>query len=124
MTRPNLVETAVSNPPAAARRGTTFTVTDTVTNIGALASVASTTRYYLSRDQSKGAGDILLGGARFVPALAPGATSAGSPVSVSIPSSTPAARYYMLACADYAGTVIETDEANCRASSAQVGVTP
>jgi len=124
VTRPNLVETAVSNPPAEARRGTTFTVTDTVKNIGALVSTASTTRYYLSMDQSKGAGDILLGGARSIPALAPGATSAGSPVSVTIPSSTPAARYYLLACADYAGTVIETDEANCRASSAQVGVTP
>src|SRR5262245_48486462 len=124
VTRANLVETAASNPPATARRGTAFTVSDTVANVGALASTASTTRYYLSLDRLRGTGDVLLAGVRSVPALASGATSAGSLVSVSIPSSTPAASYYLLACADDAGVVPETDEANCLASSAQVGVTP
>ena len=37
VTRPDLAETAVSAPPVTKQRGTTFTVTDTAQNIGAVA---------------------------------------------------------------------------------------
>ena len=120
--RPDLVETAVSDPPAAAAPGGTFTVTDTVQNQGGLAASASTTRYYLSSDAQRGAGDILLTASRAVPGLAPGASSPGAPVTVTIPSATPASAYYVLACADDTKVVTETSEGNCRASAIAVTV--
>ena len=67
VTRPDLVENTVSAPPATKKRGTSFPVTDTVQNLGAVASGPSTTRYYLSLDAVKSAGDPLLTGSRTVP---------------------------------------------------------
>jgi hypothetical protein len=124
VTRPDLVETAVSAPPATAARGTAFTVTDTMHNAGAVAAGATTTRYYLSLDQAKSAGDKLLPGPRAVPALAAGASHSGT-VTVTIPASTLLKTYFLLACADNASKVAETDEKNnCTASSSTVTVTP
>src|SRR6185436_15882298 len=117
VTRPDLVEIAVSDPPTAAAAGGTFTVTDTVQNQGAVAALASTTRYYLSTDAQRDPGDILLTGSRVVPRLAPGASSPGAPVTVRIPSATPATAYHVLACADDTKVVTETSEGNCRASA-------
>ena len=57
---PDLVTTAVSNPPAAAAPGSAFSVTDTVKNEGNARAAASTSRYYLSLDATKGTGDIRL----------------------------------------------------------------
>jgi hypothetical protein len=123
LARPNLVETAVSSPPATIRAGLTFTIADTVQNQGVVDAKASTTRYYLSLDGTRGGGDVLLGGKRPVPALAAGAFSQGALLSVTVPASTPLATYSVLACADDTSVVVETDEANCRASSSQVTVT-
>ena len=67
VTRPDLVENTVSAPPATKARGTSFPVTDAVQNVGAVASGASATRYYLSLDAVKSAGDALLTGSRTVP---------------------------------------------------------
>jgi hypothetical protein len=69
VTRPDLVETGATTTPAAPVRapGTTFSVTDTARNSGAVAAGASTTRYYLSLDGVKNAGDTLLTGSRAVP---------------------------------------------------------
>jgi subtilase family serine protease len=120
--RPDLVETAVSDPPVAAAAGGTFTVTDTVQNQGDVAAAASTTRYYLSTDAQRGTGDILLSGSRAVPGLAPGASSPGAPVPLTIPSATPANAYYVLACADDTKVVTEASESNCRASATTVTV--
>jgi hypothetical protein len=103
-------------------RGGTFTVTDTVQNQGGLTAPASTTRYYLSADAQRGAGDILLTGSRAVAGLAPGASSPGAPVTVTIPSATPASAYYVLACADDTKVVTEASEGNCRASATAVTV--
>ena len=64
--RPDLVETAVTNPPAAARPGMHFAVTDTARNQGVLTAGASTTRYYLWADSQKSLDDKLLTGARSV----------------------------------------------------------
>jgi subtilase family serine protease len=46
-------------------------------------------------------------------------------VTVTIPTSTVAGTYYLLACADGASAVAESNETNnCRPSSTQVNVTP
>ncbi len=117
----DLLATAITTPPALAKVGTSFSVTDTVQNQGLTASGASVTRYWLSLDAVKSGGDTLLTGTRNVPALAPAATSTGT-VNVTIPTGTPAGvEYYLLACADHNGSVTENDEANnCRASATRV----
>ena len=126
VTRPDLVTASVTSPPPLAAPGTSFTVRDTVTNQGLRASVASTTRYYLSANPQRDPAptDLLLSGSRAVPALAPGASSPGPSISVGFPSSTPLGVYYLLACADDALTNTELDEANnCLASAATLQVT-
>ena len=124
--RPDLVvTTAVPSPPAPIQApGTTFSVSDTVRNSGTGTSGASTTRYYLSLDGVKNAGDILLTGTRTVPGLAAGATSAGL-VTVTIPSTTPLNTFSLLVCADDLNTVAESNEGNncIVASSGTVTVT-
>jgi hypothetical protein len=124
VTRPDLAQNTVSAPPETKVRGTTFAVTDTVQNVGAVGSAPSTTRYYLSLDAVKSAGDMLLNGSRGVPTLAAGASHSGT-VTVTIPAATPSNTYFLLACADAPNTVVETDETNnCKASSTTVAVTP
>ena len=86
-------------------------VSDTTTNDGAGASAASVTRFYLSSNSSFDAGDTLLDGARSVPALDPGVSSVG-PTTITIPASTPAGAYYVIAKADADGAVSETTETN------------
>ena len=103
-----------TTPPAPVRApGTTFPVTDTVKNLGPGASGASTTRYYLSLDAVKGAGDMLLAGNRAVPALADEASHSGT-VTVTIPAATPVNTYFLFACVDDLNAVAEGDESgNC-----------
>src|SRR5207249_3850968 len=86
-------------------------------------AAASTTRYYLSLNQQKDANDILLTGSRSVLALNVGATAKGT-VTATIPSTTPVGTYFVLACADDANAVTESNEANnCLASTTTVQVT-
>jgi len=114
---PNLVETAVSDPPTTVTPGGTFSVSDTVQNIGTVTAAASTTRYYLSTTTSKSASSILLTGSRSVPSLAPAATSSGN-ASVTVPSTLPSGTYFLLACSDNTKLVSETNESNnCKASA-------
>jgi hypothetical protein len=118
--KPDLVTTALSDPPQSAARGSHFTVTDTVENHGGPTTVASTTRYYLSLDGVKGSTDKLLSGTHVVPILGAGAASSGTAV-VTIPSTTPLGTYVLLACADDAGGTVEGDEINnCKASLGSV----
>jgi subtilase family serine protease len=120
---PDLIETFVSNPPQAARAGSIFSVTDTVRNRGGVAAGPSVTQYYLSKNTTKGSGDILLIGGRYVIGLAPGATSTAA-VNVMIPG-TAVGAYYLLACADDMKVVVESNETNnCIASSSTVQVNP
>jgi hypothetical protein len=124
VTRPDLLGDAVSNPPTTKARGTAFSVTDTTRNAGPVASGASTTRYYLSLDGLKNAGDTLLTGSRAVPGLAAGASSSGT-ITVTIPTGAPLNTYLLLACADDLNTVVETTESNnCKASATAVTITP
>jgi subtilase family serine protease len=121
----NLAETAVAaNPPAPfLAPSSTFTMNDTVQNFGEAASRSSTTRYYLSYDAVKNAGDRLLTGSRSVPALAPGALHSGT-ANVTIPAATPLDTYFLLACADDRSVVAESDESNnCVVAPGTVTVT-
>jgi subtilisin family serine protease len=119
---PDLSTTAVSNPPAAAAPGTSFSVTDAVQNLGTTGAAASISRYYLSLDALKDGSDLLLTAYRSIPSLAVGATSSGS-LTVTVPATTALGSYRVLACADIGLTVKESDEANnCLASSATVTV--
>ena len=122
-TKADLVQSAVSNPPATIKAGTKFTVTDTVLNRGGTDARKSTSRYFLSLDATYAAGDRPLTGLRAVPALPAGASSTGQ-VSVLVPSTTPAGTYFLIACADFQKSVAEDDEKNnCLAASASVVVT-
>jgi hypothetical protein len=120
----DLAAVAVSNPPASARVGGTFTVTDSTQNRGTTASAGSMTRYYLSIDRVKGTGDRLLTGVRSVPTLAPNAVSTGS-ATVTIATTTTAGTYFLLACADDTNVSIESNETNnCVASASAVAIAP
>ena len=121
-TKPDLLETSVSNPPGTALVGNRFSATDTVENQGDADAGASTTRYYLSLDTTKSSDDKLLMGNRSVLALAVGATSSGSQM-VRIPSGTAANNYYLLACSDDTRVVAESNETNnCISSSTTMQV--
>lgn len=121
---PDLVVTALSNPPAVAAPRGKFPVTDTVQNQGPTTARASQTRYYLSLDAVKDSGDTLLARRRAVPRLASGVSSTKTG-TVIIPVLTAQGTYFLLACADHLAVVTESDEANnCRASATQVTVGP
>ena len=120
--RDGLVETAASNPPATALKGSSFAVKDNVQNIGNAVAALSAARYYLSLDTLRNSGDILLTGGRSVPSLNPGLSSTGA-TSVTVPTTTLAGSYYLLACADDKGAVPESNETNnCKASLTKVQV--
>jgi uncharacterized delta-60 repeat protein/uncharacterized repeat protein (TIGR01451 family) len=118
----DLVETDVANPPALLLPGARFTITDTVRNRGGLAARSSVTRYYLSTDTLKSAGDTRLGVNRTVPSLRPQEESTGG-ISAAIPQSMVTGTYYVLACADDTQIVPEGNEANnCTSSGSTVSV--
>ena len=124
VTRADLVTSAASSPPATAKRGSKFQITDTAQNLAALAAPSTRTRYYLSLDGVKSAADRLLTGGRGVAALAPGASRSGT-AKLTVPTATTLGTYFVLACADDTRKVVETDESNnCTASAGTVTVTP
>jgi subtilase family serine protease len=96
--------------PSNVAAGATISVMDTVTNAGGSGAPASSTTFYLSTNSSLGAGDVLLG-SRVVPALAAGAANAGS-ADLTIPSTTGAGSYYLIAKADGNDAILETSETN------------
>ncbi len=119
---PDLIENWVDNPPASAAAGSSIEVSDQAGNPGNAAAGASTTRYYLSLDTIKDAGDPRLGGWRSVPALAVG-TVAGGTITATIPVATVPGAYYLIACADDLGVVAESNETNnCLASVTKITV--
>ncbi len=120
---PDLVESALSNPPATVNVGGSFSVTDTTLNRGNASAGSSRTRYLLSLDQRRNAGDVLLMGGRAVPALAPHTQSSGM-ANVTVPTTTASGTYFLLACADDLHQVTESNERNnCRASATTVQIT-
>jgi hypothetical protein len=116
-----LTVTALTDPPAVAVPGMPISVTDTVRNQSSFAAGSSRTQYYLSLDASKNTGDKLLGG-RNVPALSANGASTAT-VTMTIPNNTILGSYFLLACADDTGLVLESTETdNCRASTTKVQV--
>lgn len=107
----DLVVSTISTPVTKAAAGSSIVITETVTNQGGGDAAASVTRFYLSADGSLGAGDVLMDGSRDVPALPPGASSAGS-TSVIIPPGSAAGTFYIAAKADADNAVTETQETN------------
>ena len=106
---PDMTITGLS-APASAGAGTSIIVSDTTANPGLGEAAASVTRFYLSQDFSLDASDVLLQG-RSVPALAGGTSSSGT-TSVPVPPSTADGVYYLIAKADGAGVVAESNETN------------
>jgi subtilisin-like proprotein convertase family protein len=119
----DLTELAVSNPPPTATAGTGFNVSDTTRNGGSGNAGVSTTRYYLSLDANWDYTDARIG-MRILPGLATGESDSGS-APVTIPSFVAGGAYFLIACADDAHFVAETNESNnCTTSAAQVVITP
>jgi serine protease len=121
--QPDLVQSAVGDPPGSKKVDSRFRVSDTVQNVGSSLAGATVTRFYLSTDTVWSADDLLMGGSRNVGALAPGASSSGT-TRVTIPAGTAMGTYYVLVCADDTELETETDEANnCLASATTMNVT-
>jgi subtilase family serine protease len=108
--------------PATAGAGASIVVNDTTANQGGGGSPASSTRFYLSTNSTLDAGDVRLDEFRTVPALAAGASSAGS-TSVTIPPGTAAGAYFLFAKADDDNVVGETSETN-NTSAGRVTIGP
>jgi len=106
---PDLTVSALSAPPRGAAGGT-LTVTDTVRNGGSGPAAASTTAFYLSADLTLDSGDPRLSPARAVPALLANESSMGT-TTVTVPNVAPGT-WFLLANADDAGAVLETQENN------------
>lgn len=119
---PDLVVAALAPASGSVARGSTLVVKDTTANVGRRRAAGSVTRFYLSKDTARGAGDRLLG-SRKVSALAPGSRQKSS-TRLTVPVGTPATGYHVLACADANRRVKEAKEGNnCRATRGLVSVT-
>ncbi|HET7617873.1 MAG TPA: CARDB domain-containing protein [Vicinamibacterales bacterium] len=106
---PDLIVSAVS-APAAGGIGADVTITETTRNQGAGPAGPSATAFYLSTNTSFDASDVRLG-SRQVPSLAPGGDDTAS-TALTIPASTSAGTYYVIAVADDNTTVAESTETN------------
>ena len=103
--------------------GDQLLVGEATRNIGSGPASASITRYYLSKNQTKGSADTLLVGDQAVPILDAGASD-GKLDLLSIPDGMAPGAYYLIACANDPGTVTEiTTTNNCTATDSQVTVT-
>jgi len=107
----DLVVSTISTSATKAAAGSSIVVSETVTNQGGGDATASLTRFYLSANGSVDAGDVLMDGARAVPDLPAGASSAGS-TSVIVPPGSAAGTFYIIAKADADNTISETQETN------------
>ena len=105
----DLVVTTLTGPTTAGA-GASITVNDTTKNQGQGTSSASTTGFYLSTNTTIDATDVNLG-TRDVPSLAPGTTNS-APTVFTVPSNIGVGNYYLLAKADVAAAVAESNESN------------
>ncbi|HEX6490511.1 MAG TPA: CARDB domain-containing protein [Gaiellaceae bacterium] len=116
--RPDLVETAVSSSVPSTMENKPFRVHDRVVNRGLAAAKPSLTRYFIKRG-----GTRVPIGLRKVPRLAPGKSSAGTGEAI-VPSGIPAGAYPLLACANSAGTIKESNTRNnCLTAAHKLKVT-
>jgi hypothetical protein len=121
---PDLVVAALTTHTTQVARGSAFPIQVTTKNAGPAAAAASTTRFYLSADRLRGAGDRRLAQTKSVGPLGPGAQSAGT-VSLRPATTTPEGIYFVIACADDLKVVAEhTETNNCTASTHALLVVP
>jgi subtilisin family serine protease/uncharacterized membrane protein len=97
--------------PALAGAGSSISVTETTKNQGTAPVPASVTRFYLSANWQLDAGDVEFAASHTVPELA-ASGAATATLSLTIPASTASGAYYLLAVADAANAVPETQESN------------
>jgi subtilisin family serine protease/subtilase family serine protease len=90
--------------------GSTIAVTDGTRNGGGGASLASATAFYLSLNTTFSADDVWLGN-RTVQPVAPATTDTAT-TALTIPATTTAGTYYIVAVADVGNAVLETTETN------------
>jgi subtilase family serine protease len=119
---PDLTVTAVTGPTAAAA-GASISASDTTKNQGVDTTPASVTSFYLSSNSSVDAGDVFIG-SRDVSSLAPGLSETG-PATLTIPSSTPAGSYFIIAKSDGPDSIDEVQESNnARARAITITTSP
>jgi len=117
----DLLVTTLTGPTTAGAGGT-ITVNETTKNQGQGTSVASSTGFYLSTNTTIDATDFSLG-TRDVPSLAPGTTNSAATV-FTVPSNIGVGNYYLLAKADVAGAVTESNESNNVKMGSTIAVGP
>ena len=121
--RPDLVQSAVADPPNRVAAGASLTVKDAVANRGHARAGRSRTGYYLSLDRRRDRADLRLSGRRRVRALRPGKSATGAQ-RVRLPTTAPLGSFRVIACADDLDRIRERrDGNNCRASSGRMQVT-
>jgi subtilase family serine protease len=106
---PDLVVPSLTVPTKAGA-GAAITVSDTTRNQDAGPAGPSVTALHLSTDGTLDAADPPVG-SRVVPALAPGESSSGT-FAVTIPAGTAPGTYWLIARADAAGAIAESQEGN------------
>lgn len=109
---PDLVVPLFVPPVLMSGGGKTFFATDWTQNTGSFPAAASTTRYFLSATNPVKPAKARIVGERAVPALGPGERSEVKQLQFVLPSELSAGTYYLAACADAAGKILETDEQN------------
>ncbi|MDQ1521344.1 MAG: hypothetical protein QOI55_2417, partial [Actinomycetota bacterium] len=121
---PDLIVSAIGNPPSTAARGSSFSRSESTKNQGTLATaVATSTRFWLSTDTVWQSASDTFVKSRSVGALAAGATNTAT-TTITVPSSLTPGTYYVIACADNTNAVSESYESNnCRATATTVTVT-
>ena len=105
---PDLRVSTVS-APASVGTGQTLAIVSTVTNNGTAAAGAFTVTFYLSTDQTPGAGAPV--GSRKIAGLAAGGSNTAT-ATVMIPLGFEPGPYFLSAVADSTGAVAESDESN------------
>jgi hypothetical protein len=109
---PDLAVTSFFPPVIKKTGGQGVLVTEETENLGNTAAPPLVTRYYLSATESIDPATARVTGERSVPELAAGASSSVDEYPFTVPSDLPEGLYYLGACADADGTVIETNEDN------------
>ena len=109
---PDLLVTLFTPPMLISAPGSQFVVYEQTSNEGSLPAGPSVTRYYISTTTPLDPATALVFGQRTVPALDPGADSRVEGMTFTIPPDLAPGTYYLAACADAGGTIVETNEDN------------
>ncbi|MFN6484393.1 MULTISPECIES: CARDB domain-containing protein [unclassified Nostoc] len=105
-----------TSAPSTASVGSTIQLSYQIKNQGVGGAVATTTKFYLSKDNAFSNDDVLLG-SDGVNAIAAGATSSET-ASLIVNNAIATGNYYLLYQADGAGNAVESNETNNFASKA------